>query len=214
MNVVCIWYTGEMKVWILVLVITGALALAFIFLRSEKDITNYPPKNEKIVAFGDSLVFGMGATSGHDFVSLLATKLNRDIVNLGVSGNTTADGIARMHEVLENDPGVIILLLGGNDYLRRLDETKTRANLSTLIETFQKQGAVVVLLGVRGGIIRDGRGEMYEELSEKFHTLYLEDVLDGIFLKPELMFDGIHPNDAGYAIIADRLHEIFVEEKL
>ncbi len=198
--------------------IIGIIVLTFFLIGkaflSEKDITNYPPKNEKVVAFGDSLIFGVGATKGKDFISLLGERIGKDIVNLGVSGNTTEDGIRRVNEVLEEDPGIVILLLGGNDYLRRIPEEKTRENLETLIQTFTANGSVVVLLGVRGGILIDGRDDLYRELSEEYGTVYVEDVLDGIFRKSELMFDTIHPNDAGYAIIAERLSEVFEEEEL
>ncbi len=191
-----------------------AILCALFFIFKSDAITNYPPKNEKIVAFGDSLVFGVGATQGSDFVSVLGRSIGRDIINLGVSGDTTQDGLSRIDEVLEEDPGTVILLLGGNDYLRRIPEEKTRENLETLIETFISNGSVVVLLGVRGGILIDGREAVYEELSQAYGTVYVPDVLSGIFLKPELMFDGIHPNDAGYAIIAERLIEVFKDAEL
>jgi acyl-CoA thioesterase-1 len=200
-------------------VVSGAVVLLvgvllWQFLGSTAHITNYPPKNETIVAFGDSLVFGQGATKGNDFVSLLGEKLGKEIVNRGVSGNTTQDGLNRMEEVLQEDPGIVILLLGGNDYLRKVPEEMTKKNLGTLIETFQKNGSVVVLLGVRGGILQDGREGMYEDLSKKYGTVYVPDVLDGVFLKPELMADGIHPNDKGYTIIAERLFGVFKDKEL
>lgn len=181
---------------------------------TDSPITNYPPKNQTIVAFGDSLVFGQGATTGNDFVSVLSRSLGRNIINLGITGNTTEDGLVRVQEVLVHDPGTVILLLGGNDYLRRIPKETTRKNLETLIETIHTNGSVVVLLGVRGGVLRDGRAEMYRELSAQYGTVYLPDVLDDLLLKPELMSDDIHPNDAGYAIIADRLREVFVDEGL
>lgn len=196
------------------LVILGVGILIAVYFQSASLITNYPPKNNIIVAFGDSLVFGVGSTRGNDFVSVLGTTLDRPILNLGVSGNTTADGILRVDTVIEEDPGIVLLLLGGNDYLRRIPEEETRANLETLITTFQKKGAVVVLLGVRGGILRDGRGALYEDLGAQYGVVYVPDVLDGIFGTPDRMYDAIHPNDAGYAIIAARLVEVFKEYKL
>ncbi len=196
------------------IIVVLALGVLWYYFRTQEDITNYPPKNQTIVAFGDSLVFGQGATKGNDFVSLLGVKLGRVIINLGVSGNTTKDGVLRVDEVLKEYPGIVILLLGGNDYLRKVPEEETRKNLGMLIETFEKNGSVVVLLGVRGGILQDGREEMYEDLSKKYGTVYVPNVLEGIFLKPELMADGIHPNDKGYTIIAKRLFEVFQDKEL
>lgn len=196
------------------IIVVLALGVLWYYFRTQEDITNYPPKNQTIVAFGDSLVFGQGATKGNDFVSLLGVKLGRVIINLGVSGNTTKDGVLRVDEVLKEYPGIVILLLGGNDYLRKVPEEETRKNLGMLIETFEKNGSVVVLLGVRGGVLQDVREGMYRELSKKYGTVYVSDVLDGIFLKPELMSDGIHPNDKGYTIIAKRLFEVFQDKEL
>ncbi len=191
------------------------MGTAYLFFRSDTNrVTNYPPKNATIVAFGDSLVSGYGATPGNDFVSILSRTIKRDIMNQGVSGNTTADGLLRVEEVFEVDPGIVILLLGGNDFLKRVPEPTTRANLSALIEQLTKGGAVVVLLGVRGGVFGDSSEVLFEELSEQYGTIYVPDVLDGLFLKPEFMFDGIHPNDAGYARIAERLRTVFEEYDL
>lgn len=190
------------------------LFLVFLLTSGNPPLTNYPPKNDVIVAFGDSLVAGTGATEGNDFVSKLGVRIGKPIVNLGVPGDTTADGLARVEEVLAYNPGVVILLLGGNDYLRRIDEETTRTNLAKLIQTLQENGSMIVLLGVRSGILISGRDDMYEDLTESYGLVYVEDVLDGIFGKQELMYDGIHPNDAGYTIIADRLLNVFQEYEL
>ncbi len=195
--------------------ILACTALVYFFLEMRHaPVTNYPPKNKTIVAFGDSLVAGVGATEENDLVSVLSRKLGRDIINLGVSGNTTEDGLLRVDEVIEHDPGIVILLLGGNDSLRRISEEVTRKNLVTLIETFEKHGSVVVLLGVRGNIIGNSREKMYQELADTYGAVYVDDILDGVFLHKELMSDGIHPNDAGYAIIAERLQDVFSENDL
>jgi lysophospholipase L1-like esterase len=179
----------------------------FIGRDSARDIVNYPPKNHTIVAFGDSLVYGTGARDGNGFVSLLSQKLSLPIENLGVPGDTTESGILRIEDVIDRDPGTVLLLLGGNDYLKRIPEETTKQNLGTIIRTFQNNGSVVILLGVRGGILRDSRGAMFEELSEEYGTGYVSNVLDGLVGNTEYMDDAIHPNDAGHALIAERIYE-------
>ncbi len=203
-----------MKPLVIVAVLVVLSSGVWFITRSSETIQNYPPKNEKIVAFGDSLVFGQGATEGNDFVTLLGKSIGRNIMNYGVRGNTTADGVARMHEVIKENPGLVILLLGGNDTLRRIPIETTESNLRMLVDTFQKNGAVVVLIGVRGGILGSAREDMYERVAHEYGALYVPDILDGILLKPELMSDAIHPNDAGYARIAERLTDIFDSNKL
>ena len=177
------------------------------FFWPEAAITNYPSDGTTVVAFGDSLVEGVGATEGNDFVSLVSQEIGEPIINLGVSGNTTELGLARLDEVLAKNPKIVILLLGGNDFIRRIPRATTESNLKVMIERIQAQGAIVLLLGVRGGILRDGFDAMYEDLSETYSTAYVPDVLDGLFGDSTLMADGIHPNDAGYKIIAERVAE-------
>ncbi len=179
-------------------------AMYFVF-QSDTIITNYPPKNQKVVAFGDSLIEGVGSTAGNDFVSVLGRKFNIEIVNKGKSGDTTVSGLVRIDEVLAEEPGIVIMLLGGNDVLRRVSKKETFKNLSTIIERFQNDGAVVVLLGVQGGLLSDGYESDYHALSKKYRTAYVPNILDGLISNTKYMYDGIHPNDAGYSIIADRV---------
>lgn len=190
------------------LLLIGAITilwLGWLFFASEREIVNYPPKNERIVAFGDSLVAGSGATADNDFVSLLSKQLGRPITNLGVPGDTTADGLARITTVTAKDPGVVVLLLGGNDYLRKIPEEQTFANLRSIIAKLQEQGATVVLLGIRGGILRDNFLNQFDALAEETGVIYVPDVLDGLVGNDQFMSDTIHPNNAGYARIAERV---------
>jgi lysophospholipase L1-like esterase len=92
----------------------------FLFFNGDKkQIKNFPSKGTDIVAFGDSLIVGLGATEGNDFVSILSKKIGLNIINLGVSGNTTEDGLNRINELDQYDPKVVLLLLGGNDAIKQ-----------------------------------------------------------------------------------------------
>ena len=185
--------------------IIAVVGVAILTFWPEAAITNYPSDGTTIVAFGDSLVEGVGATEGNDFVSLVSREIGEPIINMGVSGNTTQLGLDRLDEVLAKDPKIVILLLGGNDFIRRVPRATTEGNLRTMIERIQARGAIVVLLGVRGGILSDGFDAMYEDLAATYGTAYVPDVLDGLFGKNEFMADGIHPNDRGYQVIAERV---------
>lgn len=171
-------------------------------------VRNYPSKGTDIIAFGDSLVAGVGASPGRDFVSLLSEKIGRPIVNLGVSGDTTADGLARLSELDAYNPKVVILLFGGNDYLRRVPQVRTFENLTEMVEAIQAKRAIVVLLGIRGGLLNDHFDTEFEKLQNTHDTAYVSDVLDGLIGKQEYMSDEIHPNDAGYARIAGRVYPV------
>lgn len=187
--------------------------LAFIFWPKSfnvEDVKNYPPKSSTVVAFGDSLVEGVGSVD-EGFVSDLENRLRIDIINEGISGNTTQQGLERIDDVLSYDPGVVILLLGGNDYLRKIDDSQTERNLSTIIKRLQDDGIVVILLGVRGGALKDNFKDMYKDLAKQYDTAFVSNVLAGLITNPELMYDSIHPNDSGYELIADRVEPILRE---
>lgn len=166
------------------------------------------PKNQTIVAFGDSLVAGVGSESGGGFVSFLEERTDREIINLGVPGDTTADGLARVGDVLRDDPGIVIVLLGGNDALRRMPLEETFANLNAIVTTLTDNGSIVILLGIRGGVLSDPYSDQFESLTDRTHALYVPNILSGLITKPELMSDSVHPNDLGYRLIADRVYDV------
>jgi len=196
-----------MRPQIIILIVSFLALTAFgiFYVSREAPITNYPSSGTDIIAFGDSLVQGVGATSGNDFVSLLSKKIEEPIINLGHSGDTTADGIARLAELDAYNPKIVVLLLGGNDHLKKIPLADTRNNLAILIENIHSRGAIVLLLGVRGGLFNDKFDTEFENLRDEYHTAYVSDVLDGLFGNQAYMSDVIHPNDAGYAIIAERV---------
>ena len=171
------------------------------------EIVNFPSEGKNIVAFGDSLVSGVGSQGG-GFVTSLALKTKTPIVNLGKSGDSTADGLARVSEIFQYNPKVVILLLGGNDALRRISREETFNNLRSIIREIQGKGSIVLLLGVRGGLLSDAYSSDFKDLSEEMGTVYVSDVLSGIFGNPELMYDEIHPNDKGYEKIAERIVKV------
>lgn len=160
----------------------------------------------RIVAFGDSLVTGYGATTQGGFVSLLSQDLGMPIENLGRNGDTTASAQERLQTLLLREPDIVILLLGGNDALRRVPASTVEQNLESMITIITDTGAKVVLLGVTGGLpFSDPYPSMFDRLSALPNVVYVSNVLSGIFGRRDLMSDGIHPNEAGYQRIAERV---------
>jgi acyl-CoA thioesterase I len=199
-----------MRKLVLILLLIGVLGSGvyyFVFADGEKPVKNYPGQGKTIVAFGDSLVQGVGAsTKDTNFVSLLSARLGTKIINKGIGGYTTRDGLKRIDEVLKHDPKLVILLLGGNDALRNIPQQETFQNLETIITKIQDSGSMVLLLGIQGGLLRDPYKVQFEALADKYQTAYVESVLSGLLGKKQYMFDTIHPNDAGYKIIADNVY--------
>jgi acyl-CoA thioesterase-1 len=158
--------------------------------------------------FGDSLVQGVGASPGNDLVSTLSTMLNNPIVNSGRSGDTTADGLARVSEVANNNPKLVIIILGGNDALKGMSPDETFSNLEKIVTEIHSSGAIVVLLGVRGGLFNDPYAKRFEDLSKKLHTAFVPDILSGLIGREQYMADTVHPNDVGYQKIAERVYPV------
>jgi len=198
-----------------ILILVGIfIIVATIFLlftrdsNSNKNIKNYPSSGTNIIAFGDSLIVGVGSFRDNDFVSVLSRQLDIPIENLGRRGDTTGTALTRIDEILERDPKIVLLLLGGNDYLNRVSKEEIFSNLGTIIESIQNSGSIVILLGVRGGILRDNYKDDFKKLSIQYKTAYVPNVLDGLIGNPDLMYDSFHPNNDGYKIIADRIYPV------
>ena len=198
--------------WLLLLTLL-LLGSGWLWLRpgTRAKFTNLPPTaSGEWVAFGDSLTQGYGANEGGDYPNQLAKHLRVKIRNLGVSGNTTADGLARLDQAVQLQPRVVLLCLGGNDALRGVPAETTFANLGTLIDRFHQAGSVVVLLGVRSVGLTDKNAKRFEQLAKSKRVLLVPNILDGILFTPSLMADQIHPNDLGYAKISERLEATLV----
>lgn len=170
-------------------------------------ITNDPPAGTNIIAFGDSLVEGFGSTEGNDLASILSERIGQPILNAGRGGDTTSSALERLEDdVLTKDPKIVIVLLGGNDYLRRTSKEEIFKNLNTIIGRIQAKGAVVVLVEVRARLIAGGYKGEFKRLAARRGAILVPDVMHGIFGKADLMYDGIHPNDGGYQIMAERIY--------
>jgi acyl-CoA thioesterase-1 len=161
-----------------------------------------------IVVFGDSISAGFGLDAGQSFPDLLQKDLDGHglqyrVVNMGVSGDTTQDGMARLSVALAEKPRLVILELGGNDGLRGVPASVTKENLAQMIEAFQGAGARVVLAGMSlppnyGAAFIAKFEAVYKELAAKYHVTLIPFLLDGVGGHDEFMQrDGLHPNAAG-----------------
>ena len=170
------------------------------------DVKNLESRGSSIITFGDSLTAGYGAPEGEDYPSRLASRLGVDLLNAGVSGDTTESALARIEpDVLSNNPRIVIVGLGGNDFLRQVPIATTEANLREIVRRVQSAGAMVVLLGFRFPSLTASYEKMYERVADDEGCLLIPDLLDGILSDPSLKSDEIHPNGRGYEVMAERV---------
>jgi lysophospholipase L1-like esterase len=165
--------------------------------------------NDVIVAFGDSLTYGTGANADESYPAVLERLIGRRVVRSGVPGEVTAGGLARIATVLaEHQPALVIVCLGGNDMLRKVDEATIKSNLRQIIQTIRSRGSAVVLVGVpRPGLLTRS-AEFYEELAREFGIPYEGRIVTSVLYRPDEKSDPIHPNAKGYRRIAQAIAEL------
>lgn len=201
------------KIFIVASVLLLVGGIFYFFLSTSYDVKNYPSNGDGVIVFGDSLVEGVGSKNGTGFVGPLSSLIGMPIKNYGRSGDTTAQGLERLPVMLGENPHpkVVLVLLGGNDYLQKVPIEQTFANLRTIIADIQKTGSVVIVLGVRGGAIGDKFEEHFDILAREMKVGYVSDVLSGLYGHSAYMSDVVHPNDVGYGKIAQRVYPVLVE---
>jgi acyl-CoA thioesterase I len=162
-----------------------------------------------IVAFGDSLTQGVGAGSDLSYPAWLEKTTGLTVINAGVSGETTSEGLERLPAVLTaHRPKLVLLCLGGNDMLRHLDASATESNLRRIIQSIRATGASVVLIGVPAPRLFSGPPALYEELADEFDLPYEGEIFEEVLKNPRLKADPIHANAEGYRKVAERLAEL------
>jgi lysophospholipase L1-like esterase len=190
------------------------VALLVLFLAACDRAPTLPKLNshDVIVAFGDSLTHGTGASSDTAYPAVLAALTGRTVINAGVPGDTTSTGLQRLPEVLaEHRPRLVLLCLGGNDMLRKQPEAATENNLRLLVQTIRASGAEVVLIGVPEPKLFGGAPEFYERVAEDMRLPLEDDAFNDVLKDNSLKADPIHANAAGYRVVAERLAELLRE---
>ena len=174
-----------------------------------------------VLAFGDSVTFGTGAAPGEDWPTLLAQKTGWSIVNAGIPGDTAEAGKRRFGALLEqHQPALVIIEIGGNDFLRRRDPKAVKEDLRGMIRAARQQGAQVALVAVPelsllGALTRaPSDSPIYEELGDEENIPVIDKVFSEILSQPELCADQIHPNAWGYQQMAEGIYQSLVETGL
>ncbi|MDT8311504.1 MAG: arylesterase [Methylophaga sp.] len=161
------------------------------------------PSDAVILAFGDSLTYGTGADKKDSYPAILQATLSQQVINAGIPGEISGEGRARLPGVLaEVQPQLVILCHGGNDLIRKLSKPQIKNNLANMIETIQASGAQILLVAVPAPNILLSPPNLYQELAEQYQLNLENAVLADILSSRNLKSDTIHPNAAGYRLMA------------
>ncbi|MCG9697720.1 GDSL-type esterase/lipase family protein [Shewanella sp. Isolate11] len=189
---------------LLLLVVAGFLA--WIWFGNRACELPKLPADATILAFGDSLTQGVGASRGNDYPTILAELTGLNVVNAGISGETTAEGAKRFAAELDKaNPDLVLLLEGGNDFLRNLSEQQAEANLATMIVQAQSRDIAVVLIAVPQKSVWLAPADLYARLAEQYQLSWIEATLTELLGSPELKSDSVHLNEQGYRRLAEQI---------
>ena len=164
---------------------------------------------DTVVAFGDSLTYGTGAAEHESYPAVLAQLIRRPVMRAGVPGELTAQGLARLPSVIDaHQPRLVIVCLGGNDLLRKINDAEIKTNLRAIVAALKERGISVVLVGVPRPALIASAPEFYGEIAQEFDIPYEGRVVTRVLYSPDLKSDSIHPNARGYREMAEALAEL------
>lgn len=199
-------YRRHGVIWLLACLLIGGCG------RSSPQLTALP-QEAVILAFGDSLTFGTGATSDESYPAVLSSLIGRHVVNSGIPGELSAEGLQRLPAVLDSvKPKLLILCHGGNDLLRKRDKRELKSNLAAMTKAARERGIDVLLLGVpEPTLLMRRTSGVYLELAEELGLPIEAETLARIESDDALKSDAVHPNAQGYQILARAVAEVLRE---
>ena len=170
------------------------------------------PTSAKVLVLGDSITYGTGAGKGEDYPSLLEAESGWKIINAGVAGDTSSDGLDRLPDLLEKHaPKLVLVELGGNDL-------KESLNLKSIIEKIKVKNIPVVIIGVPAfnpvaaafGSLSDS--PIYEKIGKETGTAVIPDVISKVLGKNSLKSDPVHPNALGYRKLEEGIRDFLIDQ--
>jgi len=159
-----------------------------------------------VLAFGDSLTYGTGASAAESYPAQLERLIGRTVVNAGVPGEASTQALARLpHALDEHRPQLLVLCTGGNDFLRNLGKAQAAANVQTMVAVAKQRGIDVLLVGTPEKGLTVTPPAFYAEIAAQSRIPYEDGVIGEILRNSELKSDTVHPNARGYRLIAERV---------
>ena len=167
------------------------------------------PPASTVLAFGDSLTLGVGVARAKSYPAILAELTGLNVVNSGVSGETTDLGVSRLRNELDRtQPKLLILAQGGNDILRNRDFKEIKSNLSAMIAIAKRRSIPVVLLGIPKKSLLSNSAKFYKELAQENQLIFDGKLVAKLLRNPAYKSDLIHFNEKGYRIMAESIYKL------
>ncbi|MFT5659735.1 MAG: acyl-CoA thioesterase-1 [Sulfurimonas sp.] len=182
-----------------------------IITKENKENSHEPMLKETsvILAFGDSLTYGFGASHEFSYPKQIQMKTGVKVINAGINGELTSEGLLRLPRLLEHKPDLVILCHGGNDILNKIPSSELKNNLLVMIKLIQDSGVKVLLVSVPDfALVTFHAHAIYEEVANETSVLFEDNVLEHIERNRSLKSDYVHPNAKGYEVMADAFIEI------
>jgi len=184
------------------------LAVAVSAACGDKTRLSRLPDDAVVLAFGDSLTHGTGAAESESYPAQLEKLIGRRVVRAGVPGEVTAQALARLPGALdEHAPRLLLLCIGGNDFLRRLGNAQAEANVREMVKLARGRGVEVLLIGTPEPGFSVTPPAFYAGIAKQFALPYEASVIGEVLRDASLKSDPIHPNARGYGVVAGRVAE-------
>jgi len=191
-------------------IVLGAFLISLIIFHAgcvRNDIANLESRGKNIVCFGDSITKGKGVNLDESYPAALAKMTSFPIVNAGINGDITPEGLKRVKtDVLDNDPLLVVIEFGGNDYLNKVPLEETVRNIEEMIKIIQAKGVMVAIVDISNVLFMEEYRQEFKRLSNKYRAIFIPRILEDIVSTESLKSDAIHPNAKGYKIIAYRVY--------
>jgi lysophospholipase L1-like esterase len=185
-----------------------AVVLLLIWGCGERPKLERLPGDAVVLAFGDSLTFGTGASESESYPAQLEALIGRRVVRAGVPGEVTAQALARLPGALdEHAPKLLLLCIGGNDFLRRLGNPQAQRNVRDMVQLAKSRGVAVLLIGTPEPGFSVSPPAFYADIAKELRVPYEGGIIGEVLIDRALKADPIHPNARGYRVIAERLAE-------
>lgn len=197
------------------IIITIAIILIFLTLVKKDSNIQALTSQNSILAFGDSLTYGYSAKFNESYPVVLGNLTGLNVINAGINGETSSQGLRRLSTLLENKSiKLMILCFGGNDIIQRLPMDKLKKNLKTMIHMAKEKNIQVLLVSVPNfSLFGLSPLTLYDEVADEENIVLASGILADILSQPSLKSDQIHPNALGYKQMAEKIYESLKENK-